>query len=320
MKLKILLTDLSEYSEEIIIQKLLDSNHQLYAFAENENNHFLETPFNKISFHDTNFYDVESLKNHLTDNSYDLIIHPASRQSCTNSSKLRSHYHSNINSTEQVILTCIENNTRLLFISNLDVFDYNLEKIPIISNTKLSDDNSCYVKYLVRMEKLIGNYVLKGLNAQIVRHAEFYGKGYRGIIGDLVKLAQNKLLQPDEKTIMHSLTNIDEFQKNVKKIIDTENTQCGIFNIVDPEPITTNELILLIYHVLEEKNISPKFPIRILFSIFLKFFLNMFKEKKINKLGRFLNGSKFLDKSLIWTDSNSNSVDTMGLIKTFLLD
>ena len=83
-----------------------------------------------------------------------------------------------------------------------------------------------------------------------------HGPGNKGNLNLLYKLVSNNIPWPlgafENK---RSFCSIDNLMFIIKEIIEREDIPSGIYNVADDQPLSTNELIMLIA---ESKDRSPK--------------------------------------------------------------
>lgn len=316
--MKILVSGIENPFDKIIIPRLFKKNDQIDIFVQNDSNLNYEKWEDHIHFHQLSLSDIPSLIKHLEKNTYDLIIHNSYIKYEGNNRFLRQQmFHWNVDATEQFIIHCMENNARLLYLSTLAIYGNDPKRLPITARTEHSA-TSYYVSTRIRAERLIENYVLRGLNAQIVRHSYFYGKNYLGILDNIIKLKQNKMLYIKDDEVKRNVTNINSFIVYLQKIIDSEFKPGKILNIVDKEPVKIKELIQLIYGVLDQKD-PPAY-------IYKKNFHLEFWRKCSSILNKhtlahnisFLTRSKYLDRDYIWEEVGSKNIETINIMKLML--
>lgn len=167
--MKILVTGIENPFDKTIIPNLFKKNDQIDIFVHNDSNLNYEKWEDHFQFHQLILSDIPSLVKHLENKTYDLIIHNSYIKYEGKNRFLRQQmFHWNVDATEQFIIHCMENNARLLYLSTLAIYGNDPKRLPITNRTEHSA-TSYYVSTRIRAERLIENYVLRGLNAQIVR-------------------------------------------------------------------------------------------------------------------------------------------------------
>ncbi len=262
--------------------------------------------------------DIPALKSFLQDNAYDLILHTSYIKYEGKNKQLRkAMFHKNVDATEQLIINAMHHKSRLIYQSTLAIYGNDPKRLPITNRTEVYA-SSYYVGTRIRAEKLIENYVLRGLNAQIVRHSFFYGKNYLGILSNFIDLKKRKMLHLKNGEVMRNVTNIDNFIILLKKIIESELKPGQILNIVDPEPVKTYDIIKLIYNLMDDVE-PPKYIFKnnVIIELWRKGSSYLNKHVLATNIS-FLNRSKYLDIDYIWDEAKSKSIDTLAQMKILL--
>lgn len=130
--------------------------------------------------------------------------------------------------------------------------DSNAKKFIFFSSIKAQDGDTPYALSKKKAEE----YILKmedGKNVYVLRPCMIHGKGNKGNLNLLYKIVKLGLPWPlaafENK---RSFASIDNVCYIVLELLN-KNVESGIYNICDDDPISTNELISIIYDCLGKK-------------------------------------------------------------------
>lgn len=130
--------------------------------------------------------------------------------------------------------------------------DSNAKKFIFFSSIKAQDGDTPYALSKKKAEE----YILKmedGKNVYVLRPCMIHGKGNKGNLNLLYKVVKLGLPWPlaafENK---RSFASIDNVCYIVLELLN-KNVESGIYNICDDDPISTNELISIIYDCLGKK-------------------------------------------------------------------
>lgn len=137
--------------------------------------------------------------------------------------------------------------------------DSNAKKFIFFSSIKAQDGDTPYALSKKKAEE----YILKmedGKNVYVLRPCMIHGKGNKGNLNLLYKIVKLGLPWPlaafENK---RSFASIDNVCYIVLELLN-KNVESGIYNICDDDPISTNELISIIYDCLGKKTRLWRIP------------------------------------------------------------
>jgi nucleoside-diphosphate-sugar epimerase len=258
---------------------------------------------------------IESLKNFLSNNHFDIIVHNSElRDYSTRKFSKKRMFDFNINATEQFINHSLEYQSKFIYFSTIDVFGVRPIKLPLDEQSERVND-SFYHLTKNRAEIMIQNYVLKGLNSVIIRTSYMYGNGLPGIINDLLKLLRKHLLFITKEDVFIQMTHIDLFIQTILKAIDSEIKPGTIINALDPQPVKIQELVDLIYQIYLNRNLPLHKTLgRKKMEIYYKL-AHFLKLNKSIEIMNFLMNSKYFSTETQGIRLTSKQVDTLTIWK-----
>ena len=316
--MKILITGLDNPFDKIIIPNIIKKSDEVDIFVSPDYSLDQNLLGDNCRLVQMNLSNIPELKEFLNSNAYDLIYHNTyTKYEGKNQHLKKAMFHKNVDATEQLIINAMRHESRLLYQSTLAIYGNDPKRLPITNRTE-TFASSFYVSTRIRAERLVENYVLRGLNAQIVRHSFFYGRNYPGILKHIIDLKNSKMLYLKHEDVKRNVTNIDNFIIFLKKIIETNFKPGMILNIVDPEPIKTYDIITLIYNMMDEKD-PPSYILKnnLLIELWRKSSSYFSKHLLATNIS-FLTRSKYLDIDYVWDEVVSKSIDTLNQIKILL--
>lgn len=145
-----------------------------------------------------------------------------------------------------------------------------------------------YGKSKLLAEKYILSKIIpKGKRVYILRPCMIHGPGNRGNLNLLYKIIYKNVPWPlGSFENKRSFCSIDNLCFIINEIIDNNNIPSGIYNIADDEPLSTNELIILISKCLKKSSRIWKIPPFFIktFAIIGDLLLLPLNSERLNKL------------------------------------
>ncbi|MFC1887318.1 NAD-dependent epimerase/dehydratase family protein [Candidatus Cloacimonadota bacterium] len=261
MKKKILITGITGLIGRNTTRILINKHHELHALIRPGTDVTRFEEFKeKVTFYQVDLADISGVKSFLQQNSFDVILHIGALRGGRKFPN-KTYFAVNVNTTEQLILNALENNSKFVFCSSVGVFGAIPGKLPADENTPRKEDN--YYHYTkIRAESLIQNYILKGLKAVILRPAITYGPGDYGFPFTLTKLIDNGYFPITEKPVTIHLTNIELISQSFARAVDLDQIVGKSYNVADSEPVIMSYLADFINQQLKGKSYKPKISMR----------------------------------------------------------
>jgi len=255
MKKKVLITGISGMIGRAVLNRLIEhvTDFEISAIVRPGTNPDRIEHSNNIKTVSLDLSDISRIKNHLTNQVYDIIIHVGALRGGRKASQAQ-YYKTNVNSTEQFVEYALTNKSRLVFCSSVGVFGAIPDEMPANNETPYKEDN--YYHYTkIQAEKIINRAILKGLDAVIVRPSITYGVGDYGFPFQLVKLVKHKIFPLSNKNVWMHLCNIDTITSAIINLATTKASITGkAYNISDVEPVHLRDLVNFIYRQVYNKN------------------------------------------------------------------
>ncbi|MBW6516051.1 MAG: NAD(P)-dependent oxidoreductase [Candidatus Cloacimonetes bacterium] len=193
---------------------------------------------------------VDSLKDFLDKSKFETVIHIGALRGGRKYPQ-KTYYDTNVKATEQIILNCLKNDSKLLFCSSVGVYGAIPQELPANVNTVYQSDNF-YHYTKIKAESIIKKYALSGLKSVILRPTITYGENDYGFPYTLVKLIHRKLLLLPDLAIRIHLAHINTVVEAFYKLAVEDYTGNKIYNIADPSPVKLKELVDFISHRLRD--------------------------------------------------------------------
>ncbi|MDP8211335.1 MAG: NAD(P)-dependent oxidoreductase [Candidatus Stygibacter australis] len=257
MNKKLLLTGATGFIGRHIVQQLSMKKYDITLLVRPETNKKrLDNLPEKAEIILLDLRNINKLKKILTENTYDAIIHAgAIRNRPQNNAD--DYLKANVQSTEQLALHAIKNQSKFMFFSSVGVFGSVPVSLPPEESSPRVGDN-LYHQSKIQAESLVNRYVLYGLNSVIIRPAITYGTGDFGFPYSLIKMIdKNKILLPKQAPSIH-LANVDLLVSAVQQLLQNDYQPGKIYNIADRNPVDLLTLADTISQELKGKDFDKR--------------------------------------------------------------
>ena len=247
---KILVSYICNYESYKVVTYLLGKEFSIYTLQ-------IDKAFSSInsSVHNfnINLKDIAEVKRVLFENKFDVIYHSGIIISKLSDKKAE---ELNLKITEQFISLALKNGFKFIFNSTVGIFGNSAVELPINERAKRQKE-TLVAKVAINSEKVIENYILKGLDAYILRPSPLiYGEFNYGLIYDLFQnILRKKFYKPKQPTWIH-LCNIEMYCLVVYKLIIREKINRNSFFVADWEPVRLDKLTQFIAKNLDIKDNS----------------------------------------------------------------
>lgn len=266
MSKNILVTGATGFIGQHLVRSLIEKNHNVRIFVRDEGK--ARKIFGvKVEYKAGDISEAEKIKESLE--GIDLVYHLAAIRGENRQLSKEDYFKNNILPTKLFCEYCLKENIRLVYLSSSGVNGWQ-KKLPIDENYPYSG-KGMYHWSKIESEKVILDYVKKGLNAVIVRTVMVYGDGDDGFLIKLINLIRQKrffIIGSGENRI--HLMDVDYLVQGLIRIIGISRSG-EIYYMADEHPITMNELTEIISNKFEVATPSIKLPL-ILFKIAAFFF------------------------------------------------
>ncbi len=239
---KVFLTGITGFVGKNTARELIKHNHQVIALIRPE------TPQEKIQefaesveFVRIDLCNIPALASYLADNSFDVIMHVGAIRGGKNRSR-EEYFTVNVKSTEQLMVHCLEKDSRFIFCSSVGVFGGAPLELPATENTPRQND-SYYHFTKIHCESLLQNYVLKGLKAAVVRPSIIYGIGDYGFAYNLTRLVDKGIMFLANRPVLIHLTHVMSVVEAMIKLIKINYISGNSYNVADKNPVYLKELV-----------------------------------------------------------------------------
>ncbi len=262
--MKILITGATGFIGRNVLKELYQKKNDITAIVRTKTpEKKLLKIKDKVNLVEIDLADIKRLKEYLSKNSFDLIMHIGALRGGRKFDK-KTFIKVNIDATEQLLLNAKENSSKFIFCSSVGVFGAIPSELPANELTPRNPDNT-YHFTKIESEKLIQKYSLRGVKAYIVRPAITYGKGDYGFPFTLVKLIDKKMLPISLKRTKIHLTNVELLASAFKKLSESDFPTGSTFIVADYEPVDFWDLVDFISNKINNSNypvsrfIHPKY-------------------------------------------------------------
>ncbi len=269
-----------------------------------------------VDFVKIDLNEINDLKSYLKENTFDIILHIGAVRGLKKISN-NEYFNVNVNATEQLIINALANNSKFIYCSSVGVFGTIPSELPAKNSTKYQSDN--YYHYTkIRSESLIQKYVLRGLNAAIIRPSITYGIGDYGFPYKLIKLVnKNLLFLPNEDVLIH-LTSINLLIQAFCRLIEIKYHPGVTYNIADKNPVNLKELVNFINYELKNKKLKKvKTLNKKFFNLFIKL-SEIIKNDNLKMRFQLISQSWYYDVSKSFIKLSLKSVETISEFKIII--
>jgi len=257
MNKKLLLTGATGFIGRHIAQQLSMKKHDITLLVRPQTNkkRLVNLP-EKAEIIPLDLRNIYKLKKILTENTYDAIVHAGAIRNRPQT-KADDYLKANVQSTEQLALHAIKNQSKFIFFSSVGVFGSVPVSLPPEEDTPRVGDN-LYHQSKIQAEAIINRYVLYGLNSVIIRPAITYGTGDFGFPYSLIMMIdKNKILLPTNAPSIH-LANVDLLVLAVQYLLQNDYKSGKIYNIADRNPVDLLTLADTISQELKGKEFNKR--------------------------------------------------------------
>lgn len=192
----------------------------------------------------------------------DIVIHLAGKaHDLKKATSDNDYYLVNTDFTKDVFNAFLSSDAKVfIFLSSVKAVADEVNEI--LTEERIPKPITHYGKSKLFAEQYILNKELpKEKNVYILRPCMIHGPGNKGNLNFLYKFVNNNFPWPlrafENK---RSFCSIDNLCFIIKELIETDQIPSGIYNIADNEPVSTNELIELIFEILGKKAIFWNIP------------------------------------------------------------
>jgi len=315
MNKKLLLTGATGFIGRHIVQQLSSKKYDITLFVRPlTNKKRLENLPEKAEIIPLDLRNINKLKKILKENAFDAIIHAGAIRNRPQTSA-DDYLKANVQSTEQLALHAIDNQSKFIFFSSVGVFGSVPESLPPKEETPRLGDN-LYHQSKIQAEAIINRYVLYKLNSVIIRPAITYGTGDFGFPYNLIKMIDtNKILLPAKAPSIH-LANVDLLVSAVQKLLQSDYQSGKIYNIADHDPVNLLTLADAINQELKGKDFSRKLVIPNWYFTAAAKFAGLLGNKAWETRFQLFSHSWFYDVEAAYEDLKLKNIETATGIRS----
>lgn len=301
---KILLTGISGFIGRHVAQHLLSCGYQITALIRPGTDEERIASFKgKVSLQEVNLSDGASLQTFLANRRFDAILHIGALRGGRKFSN-DEYARVNIKATEILCENAWQNKSRFLFCSSVGIFGAIPVELPANEKTPRQKDNF-YHYTKIEAERIVRDYVRKGMQAAILRPSITYGRGDYGFPYTLTRLVDKKLMLLPNREVRIHLTNIRTLANAFNKLLEIDFSPGAAYIIADQQPVGLTELADFIGEQLKDFPTagSTKLP-GFVFDSATAFFKMLKNELWVSRL-------QLISKS--WYYNTESSVDELNL-------
>ena len=263
----ILVTGATGFLGKYVIKELEKEDVKIIAIGRRENiGNLLKSE--KTDFYKVDFSNIEELEKLFENNKIDKVIHAGALSSAWG--KWEDFYSSNVIGTDNIAKMCLKYNIkRLVYISSPSVYTEKKDKLNIKEN-EVDEKNELnyYIKTKIMSEKLLQDYIQKGLYTVIFRPRGLIGIGDPSLIPRLLN-ANSKIGIPifnDGKNLV-DITCVENGAYACVLALNTENINGEIFNITNGEQTKFKDILEKFLNSIDEKPKYLKLPFGVLYGV-----------------------------------------------------
>jgi nucleoside-diphosphate-sugar epimerase len=187
----------------------------------------------------------------------DIVIHLAGKaHDIKKTSNSEDYYQINTELTKTIFDAFLTSNAKV-FITLSSVKAVADEVDGVLTEGQVSNPITHYGKSKLLAERyILSKQIPEDKRVYILRPCMIHGPGNKGNLNLLYKLVSKGIPWPlGSFNNKRSYCSIDNLMFIIKKLIDCEDIPSGVYNVADDEPISTNEVILLLA---KSQNRKPK--------------------------------------------------------------
>jgi len=189
------------------------------------------------------FYSEQVLKRLFDDHKINYVIHIAALRGA---GKQGNYDEINVEGTKRLLEVSFHHEVRrFIFCSSVGVFGTIPREVPASTETRLNGD-TVYHKSKILAEEAVKQYIIRGLDACIVRPTITYGMGDDGFPATLVKLIKKgHLFLPAQQIRIH-LLDVKSLAALFCSLLMEEELHTRVMTMADESPILLDELANII--------------------------------------------------------------------------
>ena len=239
----ILVTGATGFLGKYVIKESEKENVKIIAIGRRENiGNSLKS--DKTEFYKIDFSNIEELEKLFKSHKIDKVIHAGALSSAWG--KWEDFYNSNVLGTENIAKMCLKYNIkRLVYISSPSVYTEKKDRLNI-KEDEVDETNELnyYIKTKIMSEKLLQDYIEKGLYTVILRPRGLIGIGDPSLIPRLLN-ANSKIGIPifNEGKNLVDITCVENVAYACVLALNAENIKGEVFNITNGEQAKFKDIL-----------------------------------------------------------------------------
>lgn len=263
----ILVTGATGFLGKYVIKESEKENVKIIAIGRRENiGNSLKS--DKTEFYKVDFSNIEELEKLFKSHKIDKVIHAGALSSAWG--KWEDFYNSNVLGTENIAKMCLKYNIkRLVYISSPSVYTEKRDRLNI-KEDEVNETNELnyYIKTKIMSEKLLQDYIEKGLYTVILRPRGLIGIGDPSLIPRLLN-ANSKIGIPifNEGKNLVDITCVENVAYACVLALNTENIKGEVFNITNGEQAKFKDILENFLYAIDEKPKYLKLPFGLLYGV-----------------------------------------------------
>ena len=263
----ILVTGATGFLGKYVIKESEKENVKIIAIGRRENiGNSLKS--DKTEFYKIDFSNIEELEKLFKSYKIDKVIHAGALSSAWG--KWEDFYNSNVLGTENIAKMCLKYNIkRLVYISSPSVYTEKKDRLNI-KEDEVDETNELnyYIKTKIMSEKLLQDYIEKGLYTVILRPRGLIGIGDPSLIPRLLN-ANSKIGIPifNEGKNLVDITCVENVAYACVLALNAENIKGEVFNITNGEQAKFKDILENFLYAIDEKPKYLKLPFGLLYGV-----------------------------------------------------
>jgi dihydroflavonol-4-reductase len=262
MKKKVLVTGISGFTGSNLAKALIRNGDEVYGFAR-PSSRLNGLPEAGIHIRKGDVTEANSVEEAMK--GMDLVYHIAASYRESGLPK-REYYEVNVGGTRHVLQAALKYGVkRVVHCSTVGVHGH-VENPPADENAPFNAGD-LYQETKIEGEKVVREYMQKGLSCVIFRPVGIYGPGDRRFLKLFKAIKQRKFVMFGDGEVLYHLTFIDDLVRGIIACGESEKAAGEIFIIAGEKATTLNELVALIADTLGVKKPGLYLPFWILWTV-----------------------------------------------------
>jgi nucleoside-diphosphate-sugar epimerase len=253
-KHKILVTGGTGFAGKYAIRELVDHGHSVFALVRSKEKlaSAVGQPFVQqanlkvIEIENPEKLQAQDFKNLLEKNDMTTIVHIAALAREYSGTPWTDYFETNVLWTKNLALAFLDakiNRNKFIFTSSVGVYGTIPQHTPADEQTPYNPDGKYHKSKMLAEQELLKLQSESNLPLVILRPSIMYGVGDFGFLYKMFSLSKKKIYPLSSRNPRFHMLDVERLAEVYAKMVEQENSPCGIFNVSDQESVEAKTLV-----------------------------------------------------------------------------